>query len=343
MIFRIQGTLFRDDLGELPELLAVVRLGFRRRHRVYLDPPGYSLDGWLNSRPLAEAAWVRAAFDFSLRSQPATERVEVRVAEGTTRWSAEPPELCVADAHRLAHMPLRLLIEDFEDDAHFIRWVGHALEGAHWLRLNEALAHGWAEVEHGGGNTSMCRKVDALDLFQVRRTWVMFDHDGLTPGDSNRSNNSRLLRERCDARTVRRHPLMRRSIENYLPVVLLEHWAKDHFKSEDEASFTRPEVQERRQGAVDAFKRLLPAQRRHYYFREGLRKDAARGGSLPAPFANLPWEDQVALACGFDAHDGAGITRLFGDPRARVQPRVLREDGSYGEAAAILKSIVEAL
>lgn len=343
MIFRIQGALFRDDLGELPELLAIVRLGFRNRHRVYLDPPGHPLDGWLNSRPKGEAAWVRAAFECSLRSQPATERVEVRVVEGATRWTENPPELCIADAYRLAHMPLRLLLEDFDDDADFIRWAGRALEGPHWIRVFRSLERGWAEVEHGGGNTSMRRKVEVLDNFHARRTWVMFDHDGLVPGDANRSGDSRRLLECCDAQGVRRHPLHRRSVENYLPPVLLERWALDQFRRAESERVTPLDLLVRRQGAVEAFKRLTPAQRRHYYFREGLGKDATRDGSLPAPFTTLAWEDQAALACGFDSLDNDGITRLFGDPRAVVKARVLREDGSDGEVSAILESIVEAL
>lgn len=34
----------------------------------------------------------------------------------------------------------------------------------------------------------------------------MFDHDGLVPGDANRSGDSRRLLDCCDARHVRRHP-----------------------------------------------------------------------------------------------------------------------------------------
>jgi hypothetical protein len=350
VIFIVPSTLFRDDLEGLPELLSVVRLAFHGRHRVLVEPSWraepspHPLHAWLRGRAAIEARWIREAFDAALRSSPPPERVAVRLAAGaTSSWARPTPTLTVADACSLAHAPLHLLLEDFEDDASLLFWAGRALENPSWARIEKARRHGWQEVEHGGGNGSMRRRVDALDASRALRTWVMFDHDGLQPGDDNRSPQAKRLAESCARRGIEPRWLARRSIENYLPPELLDRWAKDHFKGEDDGRFTSEEKLARRRALVDAFQRLTADQRRHYYLREGLRKDANREVGLPSVFSMIPWEDQAALACGFDEYDREGVSRLFGHPRAQVKAGVLKDDGSAGELRTILDSIVARL
>jgi hypothetical protein len=193
--------------------------------------------------------------------------------------------------------------------------------------------------------------VDASDRLKpsqrAQRTWVMFDHDGVEPGDDKRGPTPLKLVEHTATRDVGAHCLARRSIENYLPLVLLRRWAKGDF--DDPNRLIPQEERERRHVLVGAFARLKPTRQHHYYFREGLRKDARRDGTLPPVWAPTEVDDQIkvddlwALACGFDALDRDGITRLFGHPGARVKASVLRDDGSHDEAKAILRSIAEAL
>jgi hypothetical protein len=350
MIFIVPSTLFRDDLKALPELLSIVRLAFHGRHRVLVEPSwrdepsAHPLHAWLRTRGAPEARWIRDAFDAALRSAPAPERVAVRLTDaGTSTWTPPKPTLTIADAFALAHAPLHLLLEDFEDDASLLFWGGRALQSPSWTHIEKAWRNGWLEVEHGGGNTSMRRRVEALDPGRALRTWVMFDHDGLQPGDGDRSPQAKRLAESCARQDIKPHGLARRSIENYLPPELLDRWAKDHFKDENDSSFTPEERLVRRRALVDAFQRLTVDQRRHYYLREGLQKDASRTLGLSPVFSMIPWEDQAALACGFDAHDRDGISRLFGHPRAQVKAGVLKDDGSAGEMRVILDSIVARL
>ncbi len=350
VIFIVPAALLRDDLPELPELLSIVRLGFHGRHRVLTDPAwraepsAHPLHSWLRTRAAPEARWLREAFDAALRSSPPPERVAVRLTDGaTSSWATSPPTLTVADAFTLAHAPLHLLLEDFEDDASLLFWAGRALESPSWARIERARRSGWLEVEHAGGNGSMQRRVDSLDVGRALRSWAMFDHDGLQPGDDNRSSQAKRLAESCVRKGIEQHGLARRSIENYLPIDLLDRWANDHFKDETEGSATRPETLTRRRALVDAFRRMTREQRRHYYMREGLRKDATRDVGLDPVFSMIPWEDQAELACGFDQYDRRGVSRLFGHPRAQVRAGVLTADGSASELRAILDSIVARL
>lgn len=360
MKFLLAQELFRDEGGDPHGLLTILRLAFEGRHVVCVEE-GADFAAWLGRRSDPERDWVRRAVDDSLRSAPHIEKVVVRVcAAASSRWSARPPELTVADACALAHAPLRLVLEDFEDDAHFLRWLGGALDDPFWRRVDYAMRRGWAEVVHGGGTGSMLRLVKALDdgrtdlpwgmvdasdrlkpSQRAQRTWVMFDHDGVEPGDDKRGPTPLKLVEHTAKRGVRGHGLARRSIENYLPLVLLRRWAKGDFDDPDR--MIPPEERGRRHVLVDAFARLKPIRQHHYYFREGLRKDARRDGTLPPVWAPTEVDDLWALACGFDALDHDGITRLFGHPGARVKASVLRDDGSHDEAKAILRSVAEAL
>lgn len=360
MIFTLTRELFRKDDEGSQELQSILRHAFVERHVVLVET-GNDYDTWLARRTEPERAWIEQAVDGSLRRAPYAEKVVVRVVAGhRSNWASTTPELVLADAAVIANAPLRILLEDFEDDAHFVRWIGRAVDDAHWHRIDGAMKLGWAEVVHGGGNGSMLRLLHALDegnatlpwgmldthghlkvALRSERTWVMFDHDGVTPGAEQRGATARKLAEACKARRVHHHGLERRSIENYLPLVLLKRWASGEYDSPDKSM--NDVTRARRAALVQAFEALDPGQRRHYYLREGLSKDAGRDGTLQPPWDKLPVETQFALACGFDAFDRDGITRLFGDARAQVKATALHEDGSLGEARAILRSIVEAL
>jgi len=85
------------------------------------------------------------------------------------------------------------------------------------------------------------------------------------PGDDKRGSTPQKLVEHTVKRGVRAHGLARRSIENYLPLVLLRRWATGDF--DDPNRLIPPEERERRHVLVGAFARLKPTRQRHYYFR----------------------------------------------------------------------------
>lgn len=362
MLFLLADDVFARDGDDLLDLLRVLRLAFDGRHRVHLERSGQGFRGWITRRTSAERAWIEQALDASARDlSSGSPRCAKVLGVVLSRWDLDVPELNVGDAARLASAPLRLLLEDFADDGHFLAWIGKALDNSAWSRVRDAMMRGWIVVAHGGGNSSMLRLLRALapdasprpwGLEDARgairpdhhpcRHWVMFDHDGTEPGDDRRGATAAKLAETCRSLRVRHHALRRRSIENYLPGPLLLRWSTGNF--EDAATRVRPDVIESRRRLCDAFSRLSKDQQRHYYFREGLSKDADKELGVPAAaFASLSCADQWALACGFNRFDGAGITRLFSDPGATPRAQALREDGSYNEAVEILQSIAEAL
>ena len=362
MLFLLADDVFAQDGDDLLDLLRVLRLAFEGRLRIHIGRAGQGFRSWITRRTDAERAWIELALDASARDLPSGSPCCAKVlGAAASRWDLDVPELSVGDAARLASAPLRLLLEDFADDGHFLAWIGKALGNSAWSKVRDAMRRGWIVVTHGGGNSSMLRLLRALGpdasprpwgLEDARggirpdhhpcRHWVMFDHDGTEPGDDRRGATAAKLAETCRTLRVRHHPLRRRSIENYLPSVLLQRWSTGTF--EEPARRVAPDVLQCRQRLCDAFSRLSKDQQRHYYFREGLRKDADREtGAIDAAFASIPCADQWALACGFDAYDKRGVTRLFSDPRAAASAPALREDGSYNEAVEILQGIAEAL
>lgn len=359
MKFLLGSELFVPEDDGRHELVTILRCAFEGRHRVSVDTDAAPVKRWLDRCLPHERAWIDEAVVNSARDFDGGGAFTVRVSSThIASGSSVPLRLRLREAAALALAPLRLLLEDFEDDAHFLYWIGTALDNAAWRHVDKAMRNGWIAIEHGGGNTSMLRLLRALEPGRAprwgfttpagvlradrhpKRLWVMFDHDGTQPGDAARSANAQRLAEACTRFNVRHHPLRRRSIENYLPLTILNRWRSGDF--EDDHVALNAMAREQRRRLYDAFAALSVDQRRHYYLRDGLRKDA-REGELPATFASLALEAQGALACGFDALDKRSITRLFSDGRARVGAGALRVDGSHDEAVAILQSIVEAL
>lgn len=361
MLFHLADDIFAHDGDELHDLLSLLRHAFDGRHRVHVEPSGARFRAWLQRRSDAERAWVTQALDASMRNLTSGSPRRARVLPtDASRWDEEVLDLSVRDAARLASAPLRLLLEDFEDDGHFLAWVGKALGNSMWSTVREAMLHGWIVVAHGGGNSSMLRLLRALKPdasprpwgladargvirpdHQLCRHWVMFDHDGTEPGDSHRGANAEKLATTCRDLRVRHHALGRRSIENYLPEPLLQRWSRGDFDAP--GIQRRDELLAQRQRLCDAYSRLSKDQQRHYHLREGLRKDSVSETGVPAAFTSISDEDRGVLARGFDGCDRHGITRLFSDPSAAVSTRTLRNDGSHREAAQIIQSIVEAL
>lgn len=177
MIFILARELFGDD-SRARELLSILWLGSSARHVVLVEV-GQHYDAWLERRTASERAWVSEAVTDALRRHAHPEKVCVKVVTAAhSNWRATPPELSPDDAVVLAHAPLRLVLEDFEDDAQFICWIGRAVDDPNWRRIDHAMRHGWIEVVHGGGNGSMLRLVRALDDEGSALPWGMLDARG---------------------------------------------------------------------------------------------------------------------------------------------------------------------
>jgi hypothetical protein len=158
-------------------------------------------------------------------AQPRFNALKIFVSpNGQTNPGNAPPWTLQAEATaHLINQPLRLVLENDETDRRFLTSIIPSF--AAWCD------RGWVEPSMGGGS-SMGGKITAAgnDMVTSWRTFFVFDSDRLHPsefstgwtppvGDSCQGHQFETL---CAVLpSVRWHQLKRRSIENYLPDVVL--------------------------------------------------------------------------------------------------------------------------
>lgn len=156
----------------------------------------------------------------------------IRVIAGN---SSDWPDarLCLQDAARLLREPLHILLEDAINDLAFLRRLAPANLRE---RLEQALEHGWAVVDHAGGVNGIGRLVtkfnaqDTSTRIKKMRYWIMFDRDSdsrdrAKPDPKTERLHHLLNQQPADALCIKHHRLERRAIENYIPNAALERWA----------------------------------------------------------------------------------------------------------------------
>ena len=323
MIVLVDDGVFASRRNDSLDLLALLRLGFEGRHLVQTRPswePGTKLavNRWLADqspevREQAELA-LSSGLEEAVRFPPA---LTVSVVDGTTpQWN--PPRLPLDMALRVLERPLKLLVEDAENDAAFLRTA--ALE--HWrTALDRSFADGWIEVEHGGGIPRMLPRLKGRPTSELLRLWVLFDSDAREPDRP--SAQSEELRDLCEDQAVAHHQLRRRAAENYLPLPALAAWAKIGPRSK------RKELQ----ATYLAFKEMKATLRHHYHMRGGFAKDEEEG--IPALFDDFSRRPE--LRHGF----GRNVRELFKQEHFRFQEEWLRRDGQQEEASRIVQSILQ--
>lgn len=322
MIVLVDDGVFASRRNDL-DLMALLRLGFEGRHFVQTQPPWepgktLAVNRWLAEqspgiRELAELA-LSSALEEAVRFPPA---LTVSVVDGSTpQWN--PPRLPLGEALRLLERPLKLLVEDAENDDAFLRTTAPK----HWRSaLERSLAAGWIEVEHGGGIPRMLPRLRGRSTSELLRLWVLFDSDAREPDRP--SAQSEELREVCEVQDVAHHQLRRRAAENYLPLPALAAWAKIGPRNQ------RKELQ----ATYLAFKEMEAARRHHYHMRGGFAKDEDDTG-IPTFFGDFARRPE--LRHGF----GRNVRGLFKQEQFRFQEEWLRRDGQQEETSRMVQAIL---
>jgi len=280
------------------DLLGLLQLGYQGRHLMMPEPSDApQLSAWLSARGDFESRACRLAFETGLREQARVRSaLSVRVQPGNLPPRFENQELVLGLAAALVFLSsaFRILLEDNARDREFVLAVARP----EWRnRLLEMEDKGWLQFEHGGGVTRMEETLNAIrrDPPERHGAWVLFDSDALAPGRP--SDKALRLRRRCGG-DIAFHCLERRSIENYLPLLALDHWAA--YLAGDRDGRTR---------AVRAFRSMTPSCRFYYNLKHGFHGDADRTdrdnvGSL---YDDLDEAARQALEHGF----GHKIADLF--------------------------------
>jgi hypothetical protein len=313
------------------EHTALIRLcdnGFEGRHRIEAENENDPrFQQWMAelSSPLREAC--RLAFDAGLEAEarePSRFAIHV-VADPSSDWTAQPPQLTLRDALAFLNTPFSVLLEDRVSDRAFLLTMATP-EQRRWLEERER--KDWMRVEHGGGLRSMLRDIEAYKQrdFPRARVFALFDSDALRPGVPSMESDD--VRRCCEqSPQIEHHQLGRRASENYLPREILEtHVERLH------------PHRSKRMAVFRAFERLRDEQRFHYHMKKGLRKDdrnaSADAGDL---YANVTAEDREALMDGF----GPDVGALFDSER--IAEHLLQSDGGWAEMNPIVCSIIAML
>ena len=321
----IETAVFADPANTM----ALNSMGYwalKGRHRIVVqddDAPLFLtwLEG-LNKTQRAE--WSAIMEDGYLREafEPARRSIYV-TPEQHSEWDRAPPRLSVRDLVQFISLPFRILLEDNVSDRGFLLKMATS-DQRNFFVSRETDGH--IVFEHGGGITSMARRVATIrerDDHQSRLSvWAMFDSDALQPMQP--SSQSESLKDKCVQAQIPHHRLERRSIENYLPMNAISSWAYAR-RTEREARFL-------------ALLELNDVQRNHYNFKHGFLGDAGR----PAPgsgelYNGLSGKTIAALQRGL----GAGIANLFEEET--VTERDLRRDSGWSEVNPIVTELIAML
>jgi hypothetical protein len=317
-----------DDVFAIPrtpELLTIILSGFIGRHRVVVDA-GPHYNRWHEALDAWSTLLVDETLVWSIReeaTEPARHTIRVRSVP-QSRWSLPVPEVMLDDAVRLLAQPFRLLLEHRRDDFRFLLMMCTAEER---MFLRERVEAEWLEVETCGGITEV--EVRATEL---RETWAssvraaaLCDSDALEPGQPDLQ--AKRVQKACDrleppGEPIHHHILERRTIENYLPIAVLEGW-RGRARTKDRA---------KRDALLKAFRALSSAQKAHFPMKKGLNGDMKRSQQGPL-FVGMTGPKKDALAEGF-GRDIAAQT-MNG-----VTEAMLRHDGTWLELRPFVNGLI---
>lgn len=325
MIIELDDTVFHlPDETARRRLSALVYNAGHRGHSVHHVAGDPLLHGSLAHEalvaapvfPPADKDWLadRLRIGFEEAQKPNASRRIIRVHAGPSDWSNMPPVLSIEELVDYLMRPVALLVEDEPTERRFLEcWVPTSRRAD----FTAALARGALEVTHGGGITSIMRRISSAatrsDLSFLHRVVAVFDSDAPAPREP--SDNARRCRKTCNKYlslpVPRFRMLERRAIENYLPLDVLDDYQKSH------------EGAHVHLGAVPALRGLggLFECIHHYHMKDGLiadlsdneRKKAYRADTklpwspadvalLPAIWRTAPGAALEALSRGFGTH-----------------------------------------
>ena len=327
----IDAELFQDPTINQLDLLALFRLGFSGRHLLQPDPLLDSrVETWLHRQADVVASECRLALELGIRQDARFPAANVLwVTDGTTASRKGCRiVLSLKDAVEFLQMPFRILVEDNISDRNFVLTVAQR-------EMREILVNGerknWITFEQGSGS-GLIRRAEkyGADQLEALRTWVLADSDALAPGL--RSAQAKNVAKAC-GQNIPFHLLMRRAIENYLPLVALEHWAEH----------TPMPASQRvgRKQRMRVLKILKPEQRHHYNMKEGFKGDANRSDKddANALYEDVPLQSRRILADGF----GMDIAMLFDAEKHPLPDFWLVADGSPSETSPMITRLLSLL
>jgi len=215
-------------------------------------------------------------------------------------------DVTVSQAERLAYTPLIVLVENRETD-------GILVEAAIELLATREVVSLWstnfstgkaAKPDSGGGTGELQKAIDTIcgeaKSFGVPpRLVVMTDSDARWPGSVSAKAVS--IEDACQARDVAAVVLSCKAIENYIPDIVLRHWASHPGRVR-----ARP--------AVDALSRLSPEGRDHFPMkgRKGKNSPTPNRGFAAIDHPSAPPE-QISLYAAVVPEDRTALLDGFPD------------------------------
>lgn len=239
-------------------------------------------------------------------------------------------------ADKLAHTPLKILVEDRESDGVLleilVEEVGSPELRELWKRGQEVTPRA-IEIANAGGLSSMPQRViravsDATAEGRPVRLIVFCDSDQRWPHDTGHQSYAKIteLRQRCEDQAIPLHVLQKRNVENYIPDAVIET-VRDAPQNTGNTQL------------FDALLRRNSIQRDHFPLKDGLC-DGERTDALAAGLYDPAEEsDLLLLKNRLFPKKPRLLTRLQNERRTDfTRSGLLARDGN-GEIDTILKAI----
>lgn len=189
-------------------------------------------------------------------------------------------EFVPRDAADYLHKPAYVMVENSSSDGDFLDAM---IEAFHRKDLKEAQKDGWWEYRHIGGYGELEKQIEQLRKNlkgKLLRLVVIADSDKHHAEEN--TSTMKKVKECCEGKDIKCWILMKRKIENYLPI---ERFPEDLFSYKE--------------NFLQAFKSLTREQRDFYELKNGFKKDSKGHAMIPEDqqklFEHLSQETRDAL------------------------------------------------
>jgi|JI10StandDraft_1071094.scaffolds.fasta_scaffold20440_3 hypothetical protein len=277
MIVLLRAELFTQQ--NTLALLAIFQHGTEDRHVIITYPvDGKELNpviiSWLESLPLGLQKTIQTVIDYGKETQllPDTLRLVVtQDPDGSKINDRGWPHVSLVDGLRLLRTTLTAILENRFGDRAFLTAI--ALP-EHKSKLNQAVKEGWLCFESSGGIEQLVKRLKIQTDEATRpsrerkeaslaelRWWCLCDRDNSSPTGLSPNAQSVETARRKFLPELPYGPLQRRTIENYLPMQIIQHWAEEPSDAEEKSL---------RLQKVQAWEKLPPSLRARFAMKKGL-------------------------------------------------------------------------
>lgn len=291
----VQSVINTENAWMLHQLFAYACHG---RHLLLFDPPE-AINSWLGTIDSGSQAAYKNAIALSARDAVFSANNAATVIVDSTAspsWKDPIAQVPIQDALDLLSEPLGVLVENSENDWHFLCGIMNQSERDRMMRF---VSKGWAVPLHGGGSNLVDQLKRRLnDNKKMLRTFVLFDSDRLHPDEleanwtpvrpGHRPASCQAFKWESMLKQImpyRYWMLRRRFIESYMPHTELAAGCSENID----------------QGAVTAFVRMSQDQQWYFNMKTGFegdskRHDNYRSGGL---YSQVTQNDRLVLQKGF--------------------------------------------